>query len=110
VPRLLIALLMILPLTGCDFRGQGSEREAATTVRPAPTAPTESLPAASSPTERLIAGIRACEVRRIFFAGDSTYITFRGGEKVRLTTPIPMNVVRAAYGRAKCNILIGFAE
>ena len=110
VARLLVVLLALLALAGCDWAGQARERSVETTGGATGTASTPTpAPVVSSPTERVIEAIRTCGVKSIVFArGERTYITFRGGRTVRSKRLNRDKISRVAYGRAKaCNIVIG---
>jgi hypothetical protein len=102
--RSLVILLALLALSGCDW--DSSDQRAGTS-----TAPSDDIsspqPAKQSPTQRLIDAIEACEVRRIVFAEDRTYVSFRAGRTLQTRRLDDGRVTRAAYAHANaCNIVI----
>jgi hypothetical protein len=110
VARLLVILLALLALAGCDWAGQARVRSVETTGGATGTASTPTpTRVVSSPTEGVIEAIRTCGVKSIVFARrERTYITFRGGRTIRSKRLNRDKISRDAHGRAKdCNIVIG---
>ena len=108
--RLLVVLLALLALAGCDWAGPAPERTVETRGGATGTASTPT-PASvvPSPTERVTEAIRSCEVKSIVFGrGERTYITFRGERTIRSKRLQTDTIFRVAHDRAKaCNIVIG---
>ena len=108
--RLLLAVLVLLALAGCDLGGADHERNAETAATGTTSATTPApAPVAPSPIERVIEAIRSCEVKSIVFGrGETTYITFRGRQTIRSKKLDADKISRVANKHAKaCNIVIG---
>jgi len=105
----LLALLTLLVLTGCDWRGADSEQNGATAQETVLPSTATSAPVGPSLTERVVAAIRSCQVKRILFLhGNKTYVTSRGGRTIHSKRLDTDDIAHAAYDHADaCNIVIG---